>query len=271
MLPFIARPFLNLALQGFAAVSIGTVVGSFLSTLLLFSVPVTLLGMASPFALRLAITTSTAPAAPAGGSHRSRLLVPSLAHSDRRSCSSRAWARSDAAHRGAARCACLDPTAHAPALIASAVIVVLLILPPGLVKETQGTLAERETTYQFVQVVREFGGRIVMRFDDGIADQSVYRADTALTGGEWDMPLVVPPLLAAHAASACSSSATPAAPPRASARHGVPGDRHRRGGARSRGDAACASVHGPRHDSQPARDHRRRSRVSRDHVESATT
>jgi precorrin-6B methylase 2 len=35
-----------------------------------------------------------------------------------------------------------------------------------------------------------------MRFDDGIADQSVYRAATALTGGEWDMPLVVPPLLA---------------------------------------------------------------------------
>jgi spermidine synthase len=72
---------------------------------------------------------------------------------------------------------------------------VLLILPPGLVKETQGTLAERETTYQFIQVVREADGRIVMRFDDGIADQSVYRTSTALTGGEWDMPLVVPPLL----------------------------------------------------------------------------
>jgi spermidine synthase len=88
------------------------------------------------------------------------------------------------------------PLLARPALIASALIVVLLILPPGLVKETQGTLAERETTYQFVQVVREPGGRVVMRFDDGIADQSVYRADTALTGGEWDMPLVVPPLLA---------------------------------------------------------------------------
>jgi spermidine synthase len=87
------------------------------------------------------------------------------------------------------------PLLMRPAIIASAVIVVLLILPPGLVKETQGTLAERETTYQFVQVVRESGGRVVMRFDDGIADQSVYRADTALTGGEWDMPLVVPPLL----------------------------------------------------------------------------
>jgi spermidine synthase len=80
-------------------------------------------------------------------------------------------------------------------VIASAVIIVLLVLPPGLVKETQGTLAERETTYQFIQVVRESGGKTVMRFDDGIADQSVYRADTALSGGEWDMPLVVPPLL----------------------------------------------------------------------------
>jgi spermidine synthase len=82
-----------------------------------------------------------------------------------------------------------------PALIAVGVIVVLLILPTGLVKETQGTLAERDTAYQFIQVAREPGGRIVMRFDDGIADQSVYRRDTALTGGEWDMPLVVPPLL----------------------------------------------------------------------------
>ncbi|MFI5287992.1 MAG: spermidine synthase, partial [Candidatus Dormibacteria bacterium] len=87
------------------------------------------------------------------------------------------------------------PLLARPALAASAVIVVLLVLPPGLVKETQGTLAERETTYQFIQVVREADGRIVMRFDDGIADQSVYRTSTALTGGEWDMPLVVPPLL----------------------------------------------------------------------------
>jgi hypothetical protein len=34
-----------------------------------------------------------------------------------------------------------------------------------------------------------------MRTDEGVADQSVYRSETALTGGEWDMPLVVPPLM----------------------------------------------------------------------------
>ncbi len=224
VLPFIARPFLNLALQGFAAVSIGTVVGSFLSTLLLFSVPVTLLGMASPFALRLALTdidragrtsgrlSSLATVGAIIGTFGSALvLIPGVG--------------TQRTLLSAALLVALVsiPLLMRPAIIASAVIVVLLILPPGLVKETQGTLAERETTYQFVQVVRESGGRIVMRFDDGIADQSVYRADTALTGGEWDMPLVVPPLLAAHPASACSSSATPAARRRARLARSIPG------------------------------------------------
>ncbi|MHB8490294.1 MAG: spermidine synthase [Candidatus Dormibacteria bacterium] len=197
VLPFIARPFLNLALQGFAAVSVGTVVGSFLATLLLFSVPVTLLGMASPFALRLALTdidragrtsgrlSSLATVGAIIGTFGSALvLIPGIG-----------------TQRTLLTAALLValvsiPLLMRPALVATVVIAGLLIVPPGLVKETQGTLAERDTAYQFVQVVRESGGRIVMRFDDGVADQSVYRAETALTGGEWDMPLVVPPLLA---------------------------------------------------------------------------
>src|SRR5438105_15797253 len=39
-LPFVAHPFLDLALRGFTALSVGVVAGSFFSTLLLFSVPV---------------------------------------------------------------------------------------------------------------------------------------------------------------------------------------------------------------------------------------
>ena len=197
VLPFIARPFLNLALQGFAAVSIGVVVGSFVSTLLLFSVPVTLMGMASPFALRLSITaidragrtsgrlsSIATVGAIIGTFGAALLLIPGVG-----------------TQRTLLIAALLValvsiPLLRRPALAASVVIIGLIALPPGLVKETQGTLAERETTYGFVQVVREPGGKNVMRFDDGIADQSVYRAGTALTGGEWDMPLVVPPLLA---------------------------------------------------------------------------
>jgi spermidine synthase len=197
LLPFVARPFLNLALSGFAAVSIGVVVGSFVSTLLLFSVPVTLMGMASPFALRLSLTaidragrtsgrlSSLATVGAIIGTFGSALLlIPGVG-----------------TQRTLLIAALLValvsiPLLTRPALVASVVIIGLIVLPPGLVKETQGTLAERETTYGFVQIVREPGGKTVMRFDDGIADQSVYRAGTALTGGEWDMPLVVPPLLA---------------------------------------------------------------------------
>ena len=196
VLPFVARPFLNLALQGFAAVSIGVVVGSFVSTLLLFSVPVTLMGMASPFVLRLSLTaidragrtsgrlSSLATVGAIVGTFGSALvLIPGVG-----------------TQRTLLIAALLValvsiPLLMRPALAASVVIIGLIALPPGLVKETQGTLAERDTTYQFVQVVREPDGRIVMRFDDGIADQSVYRAGTTLTGGEWDMPLVAPPLL----------------------------------------------------------------------------
>jgi spermidine synthase len=197
VLPFIARPFLNLALQGFAAVSIGVVVGSFVSTLLLFSVPVTLMGMASPFALRLSLTaidragrtsgrlSSIATVGAIIGTFGAALvLIPGVG-----------------TQRTLLIAALLValvsiPLLRRPALATSVVVIGLIALPPGLVKETQGTLAERETTYGFVQVVREPGGKNVMRFDDGIADQSVYRPGTALTGGEWDMPLVVPPLLA---------------------------------------------------------------------------
>src|SRR5437588_544730 len=54
-IPFVSRPALDLALHGFAAVSVGVVAGSFLAALAMFALPVTLLGAVSPFAIRLAL------------------------------------------------------------------------------------------------------------------------------------------------------------------------------------------------------------------------
>src|SRR5262249_43516191 len=56
VIPFVARPILDVALRGFATISVGAVAGSFVAALLLFALPVTLLGMVSPFAIRLALT-----------------------------------------------------------------------------------------------------------------------------------------------------------------------------------------------------------------------
>ncbi len=54
--PLIARPVLRLAADAFDQLQVGVLFGSFTAVLVLFSIPVTLLGMISPFAIRLAIS-----------------------------------------------------------------------------------------------------------------------------------------------------------------------------------------------------------------------
>ena len=46
---------LDVAVEGLDAVGVGAVVGSFFAALELFAIPITLLGMVSPFAIRLAL------------------------------------------------------------------------------------------------------------------------------------------------------------------------------------------------------------------------
>ncbi len=196
VLPFIAHPFLQLALQGFSALSIGVVASSFFATLLLFSIPVSLLGMVSPFAVRLAVrdvrtagtvsgrlSSITTIGAMAGTFVPALLLIPAVG-----------------TQRTLLLSALLVSFAALPLLprrapLVSVVVAGLMLIPPGTVKPVAGAILERETQYQYVQVVRLSDGRIALRLDDGIADQSVYRPHTVLTGSEWDMPLVVPPLL----------------------------------------------------------------------------
>src|SRR5512140_3766086 len=53
IVPFISAPVLRAAAAAFDVLSFGVMLGSFVGTLILFSIPVTLLAMASPFAIRL--------------------------------------------------------------------------------------------------------------------------------------------------------------------------------------------------------------------------
>ncbi len=56
LIPLVARPILTAAASAVVGAQAGLAVGSFLVVLILFSVPVTLLGCVSPFAIRLAVT-----------------------------------------------------------------------------------------------------------------------------------------------------------------------------------------------------------------------
>ncbi|NMC11646.1 MAG: fused MFS/spermidine synthase, partial [Chloroflexi bacterium] len=55
LIPICSQPVLRLAANAFDELSIGILAGSFVTVLVLFSIPVTLLGVISPFAIRLAI------------------------------------------------------------------------------------------------------------------------------------------------------------------------------------------------------------------------
>src|SRR5438105_10399456 len=54
-IPIASRPILSVAQTGFAQISVGLVLGSLISVIVLFAVPVLLLGIVSPFVIRLRI------------------------------------------------------------------------------------------------------------------------------------------------------------------------------------------------------------------------
>jgi len=84
-------------------------------------------------------------------------------------------------------------------LVAGLALALLLAVPPGLVKPEAGVLYEGESRYQFIEVVQQGTGDQAVRYlylNEGYAVHSEWRPDTVLTGGEWDMFLTLPPLLA---------------------------------------------------------------------------
>jgi spermidine synthase len=196
VLPFIARPVLDLAVRGFDAVSAGAVAGSFFATVALFSVPVTLLGMVSPFAIRLALrdveqagTVSGRLYALSTGGSIVGTFVPALI-----------TIPAIGTQRTMLGAAALLGFAGAllrgwRSLVVAVVAVGLLFVPPGAIKGGSGLLFETESPYQYVRVVQTGDGKRELELNEGVSQQSVWRPDTVLTGGEWDMFLVVPPLL----------------------------------------------------------------------------
>jgi spermidine synthase len=195
-LPFVSRPILDITVRGLDAVSVGAVVGSFFAALALFAVPVTLLGAVAPFAIRLALEDVGEAGTVAGrlyalstvgsilGTFLSAIVTIPLIGTQR-------------TMLGAA--ALLVLTA---ALVlgnrwqlATVAVAGLLFIPPGTIKASEGLLYEAESTYQYVQVVEREDGSRALQLNEGVAVHSVWYPDSVLTGGEWDMFLLVPPLL----------------------------------------------------------------------------
>jgi spermidine synthase len=196
VIPFAAHPLLQAALHGFDTISVGVVVGSFVAVLALFVLPVTLIGATAPFAVRLAIPDVHQAGRVAGrlyavstvgsivGTFVAALVaIPLLG--TRRTLLATAVVLALAA----------VPLAPRRALVVALGIAAAAALPPGAVKASSGTLWEHESPYQYVRVVGYPDGSRALQLNEGVADQSVWYPHSVLTGGYWDMFLVLPRLV----------------------------------------------------------------------------
>ena len=194
VLPFVARPVLGVVASGLEAVGAGAVAGSFFTALALFAIPVTLLGMVSPYAIRLALPSVNQAGSVSGrlyavstigsilGTFIPALLTIPLIGTQRTMLGTAAVLALAAALLGGRRF-------WFPVLASGA----LIFLPSQSIKPPAGLLFESESQYQYIQVTERDHDRR-MSFNEGIGIQSDWHAESVLTGGPWDMFLLTPGL-----------------------------------------------------------------------------
>ena len=196
VIPFASKPFLDLVVDGLDTTSAGAIVGSFLAVLLLFAPPVVLLGMVSPFAIRLGVDAIETAGTVAGRLYAlstagsllgtflpALVLIPAIGTQRTFLVVSVTLAASSCVVLGARY------------LLVTALLGALVAVPPGAIKAEAGLIHEETSRYQYIGVVERPDGRRLLHLNEGIVAHSVWRADSVLTGGEWDAFLGIPELL----------------------------------------------------------------------------
>ena len=200
LIPVVARPVLRLASTGLADFNTGLLAGSMLAVLVLFAVPVILLGCVSPFALRLLIPGVQGSGAVAGrlyaistagsllGSFLPVLwLIPAIG--TRRTFASLAAALLVVILLGFLRARrAWDALA---AVLAAAVVIAAGWGDVGPIKAAPGLLYETESAFNYIQVV-DAGFETQLRLNEGEGIHSVYRPAGQLADGIWDYFMLAP-------------------------------------------------------------------------------
>jgi len=201
LVPMIARPILRAAANAFDQLQVPMLVGAFITVLVLFIVPVTLIGMASPFALKLALHDTENAGKESGrlsaistlgsfigtflpvlvlvpliGTFRTFLFFSSLlmliatigffVYVDFRSWLRQAW---------------------------MPVVLILLWVfgTRGLDKTSENMIYETESAYNYIQVL-DYDGTRYLRLNEGQGFHSVYNENELFYGGPWSQVLVAP-------------------------------------------------------------------------------
>jgi spermidine synthase len=201
LVPLLSRPVLRMSANAFDALDMGILFGSFAAVILLFIIPVTLLGTASPFAIRLAIQDTQKAGSVSGriyaistlgsfigtflpvlilipliGTYRTFLVISSLLilvafiglyRSGR-------WPK-------------LLQYLWMPVALALAAFFALR----GTDRSTAGMIYETESAYNYIQVL-EKDGYTYLRLNEGQGIHSIYHPTILNYYGPWEQILVAP-------------------------------------------------------------------------------
>ncbi|MBN2256922.1 MAG: fused MFS/spermidine synthase [Anaerolineaceae bacterium] len=201
IVPLISRPVLRMSANAFDALQMGILFGSFVAVVILFIIPVTLLGTASPFAIRLAIHDARNAGSVSGriyavstlgsfigtflpvlvlipliGTFRTFLVISGLLL---------AVAFIGLYRSGGRRR--LLAYLWMPVLLALVAIYALR----GTDRSTSGMIFETESAYNYIQVL-ELDGTLYLRLNEGQGVHSIYHPTTVNFFGPWEQALVAP-------------------------------------------------------------------------------
>ncbi len=200
IVPFIAAPVLRAAASAFDVLSLGVVLGSFAAILILFSIPITLLAMASPFAVRLLMDDPAKAGDVAGqvsaistiGSVLGSFL-PTLILFPLIGAKLTIWA-----FAGTLLLVALVGLKHTSGKksfsLLLLLLVILLLLPldsDNRIKSTPGQIYETESAYNYIEVLKG-GDSTYLRLNEGQGIHSQYSPSELFYGGPWEEFLVGP-------------------------------------------------------------------------------
>lgn len=201
IVPYIASPVLRVAANAFDSLQIGILAGAFVGVLVLFTVPVTLFGMISPFAIRLSMNDTGKAGNISGTIYGistigsfigtflpTLLLIPTIGTTRTFLVFSLALLFVALAGLGLSE----GRRAVFPYLLMVIALALLAFFGGGGgIKRSSGQIYETESAYNYIQVV-EFNGTRYLRLNEGQGIHSEYNPQTLEYGGPWQQFLVGP-------------------------------------------------------------------------------
>lgn len=201
LIPLASRPILRWGAQAFDQLQMGAMVGAFGVTMVLFVIPITLLGTASPFAIRLAIRDASSAGSISGRIYAvstlgsfigaflpSLVLIPTVG-----------TYRTFVVIGGVLLLLALFllwrssgwravlPLAWMPLVVAGLAV----LGTRGFDKPTAGLIFEGESSYNYIQVIQEGEFRL-LRLNEGQGVHSIYHPTQLYYAGPWEQVLAAP-------------------------------------------------------------------------------